>query len=214
MTVKGSLPTKDHNYQGVSVSSGSAEKSKVLVAITKRLKSEIDEKKYVDVTAGSKIRGDNMLRKAIRALRDEGYEPYWLKESSGDLRKILAVPNTSYGEVLANRYKIKPFVRDVTGSEGLTAWEIKYNQTFDDLVERIKNEVDEKTYVSIEGESAAVRFGVSWTRLASASVFLKERDGYPIHSVQITDNRHRKVITLPGKTYEEVVADMDLIENL
>lgn len=91
------------------------EKNDNLQTIASMLKSNVDDKKYVDIGAGVENRlgiTDTKLRTAVAILKEKGYvvHPVQTPQVSGPNKttvKVLAVPGTSYRDVVANMDKIR-----------------------------------------------------------------------------------------------------------
>lgn len=94
---------------------GEKQKADVLASTANMLKEQVAEKKYVDVGAGVDQHlsiSSTKLLTAVAQLREEGYTLHYVKvEQLGTGQqtsmKVLAAPDTSYGEVFRNRSEIK-----------------------------------------------------------------------------------------------------------
>ena len=91
------------------------EKNDILVTTANMLKEQVDEKNYIDVSAGVEHHlgvSRNKLNTAVAMLKEQGYTIHYVKvdqlgtglETSV---KVLAPPNTPYSEVFKNRNNIK-----------------------------------------------------------------------------------------------------------
>lgn len=94
---------------------GQKDKADVLQTTAKMLKEQVKQKTYLDVGTGVERHigvSKEKLAVAVATLREEGYTVHYLKvEQLGTgqqtTMKVLAAPNTSYGEVFRNRGSIK-----------------------------------------------------------------------------------------------------------
>lgn len=96
---------------------GALDKLKVLDATAERIRAAVDEKKYVDVGAGTENHmniSSTKLKTALAKLQEEGYHIYYVKEQQVGTghyttRKVLVKnkDETPYSEVYRNRDKIQ-----------------------------------------------------------------------------------------------------------
>lgn len=94
---------------------GAKDKADVLQATTGMLKSQVADKKYVDIGTGVEHHvgvSDTKLRTAVAQLQEEGYTIHYVKvQQLGTGKqttvKVLAAPDTSYSEVYKNRDNIR-----------------------------------------------------------------------------------------------------------
>lgn len=102
-------------------------KTKVLDTVTDALRKAVAEKKYIDVGAGVEFQLDitnTRLRAALQKLKDEGYVVHEVKvEQLGTGNqtnmKVLAKPETTWGEVQKNRHEIQQLT-EYSDNGGLT----------------------------------------------------------------------------------------------
>lgn len=88
---------------------------KVLDSTTNMLKEQVASKKYIDIGSGVEYHlgiSNDKLKIAVTKLKEEGYTVHYIKvEQLGTGNqttiKVLAAPNTPYGEVYRNRDQIK-----------------------------------------------------------------------------------------------------------
>lgn len=100
-------------------------KAKQLESTTNTLRAQVDEKKYLDISAGTEAAMGVTLgqkEKAVRALMNEGYERHTVKvEQLGTPEKtttlVLAKPGTTFAEAYENRYEVQPFSGSVEDNE-------------------------------------------------------------------------------------------------
>lgn len=79
------------------------------------LKDAVNEKGYIDVGKGTEVHmgiSEQRLKNAITALKDEGYEVYYIRENqvgTGEKTsiKVLCPPGTTYSDVYKNRANIQ-----------------------------------------------------------------------------------------------------------
>jgi len=94
---------------------GTKEKNDILVTTANVLKEQVDEKKYIDVSAGVEHHlgiSRNKLNNAVAMLKEQGYTIHYVKvdQLGTGLQtsiKVLAPPNTPYAEVFRNRDNIQ-----------------------------------------------------------------------------------------------------------
>lgn len=92
-------------------------KAKQLQASIDTLKAQVEEKSYLDVSAGTEAAMGVTLgqkEKAVRALMNEGYERHLVKVSQLGTNErtdtlVLAKPGATFDEVYENRFDIQPF---------------------------------------------------------------------------------------------------------
>jgi transcriptional regulator len=94
---------------------GTKDKNDILVTTANMLKEQVDEKKYIDVSAGVEHHigvSRNKLNNAVAMLKEQGYTIHYVKvdQLGTGLQtsiKVLAPPNTPYAEVFRNRDNIQ-----------------------------------------------------------------------------------------------------------
>lgn len=94
---------------------GQKDKADVLQATSNMLKSQVDEKTYIDIGVGVEHHvgvSKTKLNTAVAMLQEQGYGVHYVKvEQLGTGKqttiKVLAKPDTPYSEVFANRGKIR-----------------------------------------------------------------------------------------------------------
>jgi len=101
---------------------GQKDKADVLDSTVAALKEQVAEKKFVDVGVGTELHlsvqqrmniSDTKLRTAVAALEEEGYSVHTVKITQLGTGKqtnvkVLSAPGTTFGDVVRNRYNIKP----------------------------------------------------------------------------------------------------------
>lgn len=108
---------------------GTKDKNDILVATANSLKSQVDEKKYIDVSVGVEHHlgiARNKMNNAVAMLQEEGYTIHYVKVqqlgTGHDTHiKVLAPPGTPYSEVFKNQNNIKvPFEYSTDGGRTFT----------------------------------------------------------------------------------------------
>lgn len=96
------------------LSSGAAEKASILTSTSNMLKSEVSDKKYLDVGKGVENHlgiSKEKLAAAVAILKEDGYEVHYLKvkqlgTGNETSIKVLVAPGTPYTETSQNRDKL------------------------------------------------------------------------------------------------------------
>lgn len=94
------------------------------------LKKEIADKKYIDIGAGVEHYmgiSSTKLRAAVQMLIDEGYTKHYIQvkqAGTGKMTsiKVLASPDTTYGEIYKNRFDVKLPFGDYYTEDGGRTW--------------------------------------------------------------------------------------------
>jgi hypothetical protein len=116
------------------LSQGQKEDSDILTSTANMLKSQVEEKKYLDVGKGAELAPNvgvarTKMNAAIAKLQDEGYTIHYLKvdqlgTNQQTTFKILAAPGTTFSEVSKNRDEIKQ-ITDFSEDGGRTYMGLK-----------------------------------------------------------------------------------------
>lgn len=111
---------------------GASLKADILTTTTNMLKDEVAAKGFIDVGKGVENHvgvSNSVLRTAVAAAREDGYELYYLKTPQLGTKnetsiKVLAAPGTSYSDVSSNREKLGQ-INQTTDDSGRTFFGIQ-----------------------------------------------------------------------------------------
>ena len=94
---------------------GAKDKADVLTSTANMLKAQVDEKRYLDVGAGTETQtnvSSTMLNNAVAVLKEQGYQVHYPKirqvgTGNETQQKILVGPETTFGDLMRNQDQIK-----------------------------------------------------------------------------------------------------------